>query len=116
MGAYGDGGCDWEKLPDSLCPTTDADKALWGCHLGDENNVNQEPGYPDAATINCTQEAPTAVADPDSGGSAGQCCDPMGEDPNLPACNAYRLIQDFVAAAAEITDDEKDMVQQDCLP
>ena len=111
-GMYNDGGCDWEKLPDSLCPVTADEKAMWGCHLGDVNNVNQEPGYPQ---VDCTMEAPTAVADPDTG-SPGQCCDPMGEDPNLPACNAYRLIQEFVAAAAEITDDEKGEVQQDCLP
>jgi RES domain-containing protein len=115
-GAFGDGGCDWEKLPDSLCPSTEAEKDLWGCHLGDEMNVNQEPDYPDAATINCTQEAPTAVADPASGASPGQCCDPMGESTTIPPCNAYRLIQDFVAAAAEITDEERTGVQPDCLP
>jgi hypothetical protein len=115
-GAFADGGCDWEKLPDSLCPETDAEKMLWGCHLGDEANINMEPDYPDAATINCSQEAPTALADPATGASPGQCCDPMGVSTTLPACNAYRLIQDFVAAAAEITDEERTGVQPDCLP
>ncbi len=37
-GAYGDGGCDWIKLPDALCPTTEAERALYGCHLGAEGN------------------------------------------------------------------------------
>jgi RES domain-containing protein len=113
-GMFGDGGCDWAKLPDSLCPETDPEKALFGCHLGDEMNVNMETGYPDAQTINCTQEAPTAVADPEAG-SPGQCCDPMGESATLPPCNAYRLVQDFVAAAAEIIEEEKDVVQPNCL-
>lgn len=106
--------CVWVKLPDSLCPETDAQKALYGCHLGDEANVNMETGYPDAATINCTQAEPTAAADP-ANGSAGQCCDPMGESATLPPCNSYRLVQEFVAAAAEITDDEKNMLQPNCL-
>jgi hypothetical protein len=105
--------CVWVKLPDSLCPETEEQKALYGCHLGAETNVNMEEGYPDAATINCTPTAPTAPADP-STGSPGQCCDPLGESDTLPPCNAYRLVQKFVAAAAEITDDEKNSVQPNC--
>jgi hypothetical protein len=111
-GMLGDGGCDWVKLPDSLCPTNDAQRALFGCHLGDEDNVNEEPGYP--TDLNCTQEAPTSVADPNTGGSAGQCCDPLGQSATLPACNAWRLIQDYVAAAVEITDEYTDEIQQNC--
>jgi hypothetical protein len=37
--------------------------------------------------------------------SKGQCCDPMGASATLPACNAYRTVQVYVAGAAEITDD-----------
>jgi hypothetical protein len=106
--------CVWLKLPDSLCPETEEQKELYGCHLGAETNVNNETDYPDAATINCTPTAPTAPADPATG-SPGQCCDPLGESDTLPPCNAYRLVQEFVAAAAEITDDEKMGVQPKCL-
>jgi hypothetical protein len=42
----------------------------------------------------------------------GQCCDPLGMSTTLPACNAYRLVQDFVAAAAEIDDN---LVGEDLL-
>jgi hypothetical protein len=114
--------CPWKKLPDSLCPTTDEDKALWGCHLGDENNVNQEPPtgdtpYPTGAAVGCTQEKPTVAQDPDMGvTTTGQCCDPLGQSTTLPACNAYRLIQSYVLAAAEITDEPSNKLQQKCAP
>lgn len=105
--------CAWKKLPDSLCPFTDPERALFGCHLGDKDNLNMEAGYPAAADVHCTAEAPTTAADPDMG-TTGQCCDPMGMSTTLPACNAYRLVQDYVAAAAEITDSLADQVQQKC--
>jgi len=107
--------CPWKKLPDSLCPSDDAQRALYGCHLGDKANVNAEVGYP--TDVKCSDAAPTAPADPDAGdGSRGQCCSPMGDAAsNLPACNAYRLIQDYVAVAAEITDTLAGEVQQKCM-
>lgn len=111
----GSDSCLWVKLPDSLCPVTDAEKGLFGCHLGATGNVNMEEGYPE--TVDCTMEAPTSPADP-AVGSPGQCCDPLGDadpDNTLPACNAYRLIQDYVAAAAEITDTLANEVQPNCL-
>jgi hypothetical protein len=109
----GSADCPWKKLPDSLCPSDDAERALFGCHLGDKANVNNEMGYP--TDVKCSDAKPTTPADPDMGdGSRGQCCDPMGTSANLPACNAYRLIQDYVAVAAEITDELADKVQQKC--
>ena len=105
-GAYGDGGCDWIKLPDALCPENAADRALFGCHLGAEGNPNEEDGYP--ADIKCTPAKPTAAQDPDMGVTTkGQCCDPMGASSQLPKCNAYRTVGKFVAAAAEITDNPR---------
>jgi hypothetical protein len=102
----GTANCPWLKLPDSLCPTDEAERALFGCHLGAEGNPNAEDGYP--ATLSCDQAAPTAPLDPDNGAtSEGQCCDPLGASQTLPPCNAYRTIGVFVAAAAEITDDPR---------
>jgi hypothetical protein len=59
-------------------------------------------------------EKPTSVQDPDAGGMAGQCCDPLGTSTDLPACNSYRLINNYVAAAAEITDDPSNEIQRKC--
>jgi len=108
----GSADCVWKKLPDSLCPSDDAQRELYGCHLGDKTNVNNETGYP--TDVKCTDTPPTAPADPDLG-SRGQCCDPMGMSTTLPACNAYRLIQDYVAVAAEITDTLASEVQKKCM-
>lgn len=95
--------CPWLKLPDSLCPKDEGERALFGCHLGAEGNPNGEDGYP--ATLTCTPDAPTAALDPDMGAtSKGQCCDPLGQSATLPACNAYRTVGVFAAAAADITD------------
>jgi hypothetical protein len=101
--------CRWIKLPDSLCPVDAKDQANWGCHIGDENNV-------DNVKTNCTATAPTGKLDPAMGAkSEGQCCDPLGmKTGGLPACNAYYLSNDFVAAAADITDDLKDDIQPNC--
>jgi hypothetical protein len=105
--------CVWAKLPDSLCPETAEERAIFGCHLGDPANVNGEMGYP--ATLKCTPEKPTAALDPDQGATTdGQCCDPLGESTTLPACNAYRTVGQFVAAAAEITDAPIDNVAPKC--
>jgi hypothetical protein len=104
--------CKWVKLPDSLCPVDDAERAIFRCHLGayDNPNASQEEaaGYPSNADMNCTMDAPTTPLDPDvdPAVSKGQCCDPLGMDTNgLPACNAYRIVNQYAAAAAEITDD-----------
>jgi hypothetical protein len=105
----GSADCAWLRLPDSLCPTTDDETSKWGCHIGDQSN-------PDKEKTNCTMAAPTDVLDPDKGAtSQGQCCDPlgMGKD-GLPACNAYMLRNEFVAAASDITDNPTDQIQQNC--
>jgi hypothetical protein len=104
----GSEGCKYVKLPDSLCPESDAERANWRCHLGAKGNVNGEEGYPTDEELNCTMEAPTSPLDPDvdPAVSKGQCCDPLGtEESGLPACNAFRIINEFAAAAAEITDE-----------
>jgi hypothetical protein len=105
----GSADCAWLKLPDSLCPATDDEMSKWACHIGDPSN-------PDGEKTNCAPDAPTAALDPDKGAtSQGQCCDPMGQGKDgLPACNAYMLRNEFVAAAAEITDDRKDTLQTNC--
>jgi hypothetical protein len=101
------------KLPDSLCPSNDDEREIYGCHLGAEGNPNEEEGYPE--TLNCTAEEPTEPLDPDNGATSdGQCCDPLGESTTLPACNAYRTVQLFVAAAAEITTDPRNSVPEPC--
>ncbi len=113
-GTLGDGGCDWIKVPDSLCPETADQRALFGCHLGAEGNPNGETDYP--AALNCTPEPPTAPLDPDMGAtSVGQCCDPLGQSTALPACNAYRTVGKFVAAAGEITDEPRNSLPPVCM-
>jgi hypothetical protein len=99
-------GCKYIKLPDSLCPVDDAQRGIFGCHLGALGNPNAELGYPSDAEINCTPQAPTTPLDPDLNPnvSKGQCCDPLGAGTGgLPACNAFRLISEFAAVAVEIT-------------
>jgi hypothetical protein len=55
------------------------------------------------------------VLDPDQGATPeGQCCDPLGQSTTLPACNAHMLVNDFVAAAVDITDAPADSLQADC--
>ena len=99
--------CPWLKLPDSLCPNNDDERALFACHMGYEGN-------PDGRVTNCTADAPTTVRD-DSAPDEGQCCDPMGSaDSGLPACNGYILVNEFVAASAEITDDNSPDIVQSC--
>jgi hypothetical protein len=110
----GAAGCLWKKLPDSLCPEDDAERAIFGCHLGDPANVNGEMGYP--TSITCMQEKPTTPLDPDKGATSdGQCCDPLGKSTTLPACNAYRTVGVFVAASAEITDAPIDKLAPNCF-
>jgi hypothetical protein len=112
-GTYGDGGCDWVKVPDALCPTSEAERALWGCHLGAEGNPNREDGYPTA--LNCSPTPVTVAQNPDMGvKTAGQCCDALGMSTTLPACNAYRTVGKFVAAAAEITDQPRNSLPPVC--
>jgi hypothetical protein len=112
-GSFGDGGCDWVKLPDALCPTSEAERALWGCHLGAEGNPNREDGYP--AALNCTPTAPTVAQNPDVGvTTTGQCCDALGTSTTLPPCNSYRTVGKFVAAAAEITDEPRNSLPPVC--
>jgi len=107
--------CPWLKLPDSLCPATTDDQGKYNCHVGAMGNPNMETGYPSDADLKCTPEAPTGVLDPDKGAtSVGQCCDALGKSTTLPACNSYHLIQEFTAAAAEITTDPTDMKQENC--
>ncbi|MDH5675175.1 MAG: hypothetical protein OEZ06_23820 [Myxococcales bacterium] len=109
----GDADCPWLKLPDSLCPESDEDKALWGCHLGVKDNINGEAGYP--TDVDCSDGAPTSPLDPAQGAtSGGQCCDPLGESSTLPACNAYRTVQKYVASAVEITDAPKNDLPPVC--
>jgi hypothetical protein len=110
----GSASCPWMKLPDALCPKDKGEQDLFGCHLGAEGNVNGETGYP--ADLHCSPTPPTTAQDPDKGvTTVGQCCDPLGKSTTLPACNAYRVINEFVAAASEITDDLKSQVQQGCI-
>jgi hypothetical protein len=101
--------CEWKKLPDSLCPTNDAERELFSCHLGDLSNANQEVGYPE---VQCSHDVP--VVPVGQGGALAQCCDAFAADPRLPPCNAYRVVYDFTAIAVEITDTFADSLQQDC--
>lgn len=105
----GTNGCKWVALPDSLCPKNDSERELFRCHLGALDNPNAEEGYP--RNLNCTMAAPSTPLDPDVDPSVskGQCCDPLGASTEgLPACNAFRIEFEFVAAAVEITDERQD--------
>jgi hypothetical protein len=106
--------CDWIKLPDSLCPVTDSERERWGCHLGARGDVNDEDGYPES--LSCTNKQPAGVLDPAQGSTTkGQCCDPLGQDTDgLPACNAFRVVTTFAAAATEITDDPSSQLAPTC--
>ena len=102
----GTDGCKYVKLPDSLCPVDDAQRDLFRCHLGALGNPNAEDDYPSDAEINCTAAAPASALNPDVDPSVseGQCCDPLGAGTGgLPACNAFRIVNELAAAAAEIT-------------
>jgi hypothetical protein len=104
----GDQGCAWKRLPDSLCPVTDDEKKQWGCHLGSDINKDNS-----AVTKNCSDDPPKDI-NPDNGTVEGQCCDPLGKSDKIPMCNAWVQINEFVAAAVEITDDPVNEVQQSC--
>jgi hypothetical protein len=111
----GSSGCPWMKLPDALCPEGADEMGLFNCHLGATGNPNAEDGYPADADIKCTMDKPTTTQDPDTApGTKGQCCDPMAVSTTLPACNAYRLIQSAVVAAATITADRSNELQPNC--
>lgn len=108
--------CPWLKLPDSLCPETAADQGIFNCHPGAKGNPNKEDGYPSDTDLKCTSDKPTTPRDPDKGATdVGQCCDPLGKDTSLPACNSYRLLQEFVASAVEITDAPTKDLPKNCM-
>lgn len=98
----GEGDCPWKALPDSLCPITGDELKVFECHVGDEDNVNNDDTQ--EGIVNCTQEAPTEHSEDND----GQCCDPLGQSDTLPACNAFRLVNEFVAASAVITEELAD--------
>jgi hypothetical protein len=96
----GNPGCKYVKLPDSLCPVDERERGLFRCHLGARDNPNDESDYPEV--LPCTNGAPVELT------QDGQCCDPMGQGSDgLPACNAFRMLYDFAASAAEITHEAK---------
>jgi hypothetical protein len=105
----GSAGCAWVRLPDSLCPVTADEKSKWGCHLGYDGNPDNAP-----VMSRCSM-TPPAMVDGTPATPEGQCCDPKGAmTGGLPACNAWLQINDFVAAAAKITDTPANQVQQSC--
>lgn len=105
--AQADRTCPWVKLPDSLCPEDDDEAEIFGCHLGTVENVNNEADYPE---VTCTPEEPTEPL-PDR---QGQCCDPLGQSDDLPACNAFRIVNSFASSAAEITTEPANKLQPVC--
>jgi len=106
----GEAGCKWwRRLPDSLCPVNEDDQSAWGCHLGYGGNPDNSE-----VPLNCSNDVPATI-DPDKGTVEGQCCDPLGKQTNgLPTCNAWLQINEFVAAAVEITDERADSLQAAC--
>jgi hypothetical protein len=103
--------CAWQRLPDSLCPVTDDEMKSWGCHLGWGENPDNAPDV----KPHCTKDPAKDVNTDKNPDYEGQCCDPlaMGTD-GLPACNAWLQINEFVAAAVQITDKPSDTVQESC--
>jgi hypothetical protein len=98
----GSDGCAWVKLPDSLCPQDELERARFGCHVG-------WAGNPDAEPAACAMPSTAAAAA--QGAAAGverglqpPCCDPLGADPALRPCNAWLVKYEFVAGAVEIDD------------
>jgi hypothetical protein len=61
--------------------------------------------------------ASRSVADVATAGLSfeGQCCDPLGAGTNgLPACNAFRMVYEYAASAAEIADERSDELPPVC--
>jgi len=105
----GSADCRWKQLPDSLCPITDGELDTWECHLGDEAHT---PDF-DGDAVRCTADAPT---ERDATGDVeGQCCDPLGASDTLPACNAWRTLNDYTLASAVVREDVSDEVFRSCL-
>ena len=99
--------CRWVKLPDSLCPDNDDERALFACHLGDVNNA-------DGRTAKCSADPPTTPRT-DTTEDEGQCCDPLGDAASgLPTCNAYFVDNELVAASAQITDKPSSKLVEAC--
>jgi len=72
---------EWVETPTALCGNS-------VCYVGD----------PSDPAADCR-------TDPDAVGDARPiCCDPLGADTVLPACNAFHVVARYVAAAVEITD------------
>jgi hypothetical protein len=122
-----DSTCVWKELPDSLCPAPNSDEEnSYRCHLGDKKKVDElmakcdSEQYTDSAPKEwcvmakkfsaplCSNTAPKSLADPP------QCCDPLGKDTAIPACNSWRMVVSFTAASVEITDQPSTKVPSNC--
>ena len=104
----------WVKLPDSLCPSR-----------RDENESVRLPPRRDGQSRTwrtATRRMPTCTARWTSRprrrirrwATRASAAIRSARRHDLPACNSYRLIQSYVAAAAEITDDPTDEIQRKC--
>ena len=99
--------CPWVKLPEYLCPETDAERGLFGCHSGVQDNAD---GFP----TNCTMTPPATPRD-ETAPDEGQCCDPLGNAASgLPACNAFMIRTVATLAAAKIASEDGGLPQK-CL-
>lgn len=72
----------WVEKPTGMCEDG-------VCYVGGRNDPSAD----------CRND-PNATDDP-----RPLCCDPSGDDPVLPACNAFHVRARYVAAAVEITDE-----------
>lgn len=121
-----DAACAWKELPDSLCPTNAAEEDTFPCHVGDKKKAAElkltcdGKQYTDFApkqwceTINKWPKPPCSDSSPTSFDDTPQCCDPLGKDATLPACNAWRMVFKFSAAAVEITDKPTTKLATNC--
>lgn len=122
-----DPSCVWYELPDGLCPKDSEEENLFRCHLGDKKKADKlmavcnSGQYTDEAPKEwcvmmkkwpsppCTNTAPTSLAD------TPQCCDPLAKNTDgLPACNAWRVVNKYAAAAVEITSEPTSKLQTSC--
>ncbi len=83
---------EWPSQPPAYC-----DEATGYCWMGDSGDEYYDDFWADvyAEEDGCDE----------TGAGDRPCCDPAGEDSNLPACNAFPYIGGVVLAAVDITDE-----------
>jgi hypothetical protein len=122
-----DATCPWMELPDSLCPDDSDQEKIFPCHLGDKKKAgelkklcDQKDFSNDLApkqwceNLNKWPEPPCSMTAPTKITETPQCCDPLGKDSSIPACNAWRNVSKIAVASVQITDQPTDKLATLC--